>query len=371
MRNILSFLLVAILLQTVSAQSFQDTIPFRNDLGLIIISMKFNGVEKQFAFDTGAQKTLAYGWAKETLRPTRKTITITSSSGLKSKMRYYKSGKIELGSRKITGHRILNAPENEIFSCHKIDGILGVDIIDQLNWTIDYENKWLIMHPANYTPESVKNMHALNFKYTGSRPFVFLNRKGNSFKFLLDTGAGGDSNISIRNYKLTNLDEYEQLTYYTGNIDLNGIVTQMKTKMFQFPESTSKDVLLSPLIEYNNEKSTKIGNTLWKGKQLFLSLQKGQLYVSESKIEQSHAGYACSVMFRNKKMRISTIEVDSEPWKLGIRQGDEVRSINGKTFTDFCSMDQYRRQIGKSGQPFELEMMDGKKFTITEKESFK
>jgi hypothetical protein len=37
-----------------SAQKFQDTIPFRNDLGLIIIPISFNGVEKQFAFDTGA-----------------------------------------------------------------------------------------------------------------------------------------------------------------------------------------------------------------------------------------------------------------------------------------------------------------------------
>ena len=145
MKNLL--LLAFLTLQATYGQAFQDTIPFNNDLGLIVIPVTFNGEEKQFAFDTGAQVSLSYGWAKESLKSTRKTTTITSSSGLKTRMRYYKSGKIELGSRKITGHRILNTPENDFFSCHNIDGILGVDIIGQLNWRIDYQNKILIMDP--------------------------------------------------------------------------------------------------------------------------------------------------------------------------------------------------------------------------------
>ena len=124
---------------------YRDTIPFRNDLGLIIVPITFNGEEKEFVFDTGAQVTLAYSWASTELRKTRKTMTVTSSSGLKSKMRLYKSGTIQFASRKITGHRILNTPQNEIFICHQVDGILGVDIIKRFNWTIDYENKILII----------------------------------------------------------------------------------------------------------------------------------------------------------------------------------------------------------------------------------
>ena len=67
------FLLLFILLSTLLyGQRFQDTIPFRSDLGLIIIPISFNGVEKQFAFDTGAQATVAFGWAKESLKKTKK-----------------------------------------------------------------------------------------------------------------------------------------------------------------------------------------------------------------------------------------------------------------------------------------------------------
>ena len=360
-----------ILIQSVCAQSpkYQDTIPFRDDLGVIIIPITFNGVEKQFAFDTGAQVSLAYAWAKETLRKTNRTTTITSSGGLRSKMRFYKSGTVSLGSRKINRHQILNTPKNDIFSCYQVDGILGVDIIKLFNWTIDYQNKILVMYPSNHFPEKVKNMHELDFDYQRSRPYVFLNFKKNRLKFLLDTGAGGSSNISRRNYNLTSVDEYPQTSFYSGSFGVNGILTSSKPKIFQFPEISSKEVLISPIIYYNNQKSSKIGNQLWKGKELFLSLKNKQLYLSSSKINETYEGYSCYVMYRKGKMRVIRIQVGSPIWNEGVRQGDEVLKFNGKIFTDFCSLDQYHRKITKSGQSFTLQLSNGKTISISKRSS--
>lgn len=367
LRKSFLFLFVVLFWEVTYVQSFQDTIPFRNDLGLIIIPITFNGVEKQFAFDTGAQHTVAYGWAKETLKRTNKTITINSSSGLKSKMRFYKSGTIELGSRKITGHRILNAKKNDIFSCYRIDGILGVDIIKKLNWDIDYQKKTLIMYPSNYVPQHVKNMYVLDFDFRSNRPYVYLKGKNNRLRFLLDTGAGGSSNISQRNYTLSNINDYPQTSFYTGSFDINGTLTSSHPIVFQFPKASSDKVVLSPIIYYNNKKSSKIGNQLWKGKQLFLSLQKNQLYLSSATVNQEYSRYSCSVMFLKGKMRIISIEENSKLWSMGIRQGDEILLFNGKTFSDFCSLDQYHRAISKSGKPFELTLVGGKKVTISKK----
>lgn len=365
------FLITVLFYQTIYAQSFQDTIPFRNDLGLIIIPITFNGVEKQFAFDTGAEVTVAYGWAKETLKRTRKTMTINSSSGLKSKMRFYKSGTIELGSRKVTGHRILNARRNEIFSCYRIDGILGVDIIKKLNWNIDYEKKILIMYPSNYIPPKVQNMHALDFDFRSNRPYVYLKVKDNRLRFLLDTGAGGSSNISKRNYTLTNINDYKQTSFYTGSFDINGTLTASHPIVFQFPKASSDKVTLSPIIYYNNKKSTKIGNQLWKGKQLFLNLQKDQLYVSSATIDQTYSSYTCSIMYRKGKMRVTSIEENSHLWNMGVRQGDEILSYNGKKFTDFCTLDRYHRSILKSGKPFQIELANGEKVVISKMATLK
>lgn len=371
MKKQLLFLFCVLLFQFASAQEFQDTIPFRNDLGLIIIPVKFNGVTKQMAFDTGADRSIAYGWAKESLKATNKTLNIRSSSNLRSKMRFYKSGLIELASRKIRKHRILNAPENDVFSCHQVDGIIGTDIIKLLNWKIDYKNRRLIMFPADHFPEEVDTMFALDFDFRSNRPYVYLTRKRVKLRFLLDTGAGGYSNISKRSFKISNIDDFSGLDVYSGSFDVNGILTKSKSKMFPFPASVSKDVQLSPLIYYDNAKSSKIGNQLWKGKSLFMSLQSKKLWVSSSSIEQSYSGYSCSIVFKEGKMWVLRLIMGSELWNMGVRQGDEILQYNGKKFTDFCSLDQYQRKTVRSGKPFTITLKNGKIITISKKNIFK
>lgn len=374
MKKLLFILISILLLETVFSQNtpaYQDTIPFRNDLGLIIIPISFNGVVKQFAFDTGAQNSVAYSWAEKHLQKTSKAITVNSSSGLKSKMRFYKSGEITLGSRKINRHQILNAPKNTIFSCYRVDGILGVDIIKEFNWTIDYKNKILVMYPPNFLPEKVKSMHQLNFDFQKNRPSVFLKFKNNRLKFLLDTGAGGFSNISKRNYNLTNLDEYPQVSVYSGSFDVNGILTSSKPKIIKLPDASSKKATISPIIYYNNKKSTKLGNHLWTGKELFLSLKKDRLYLSSSKIDEAYEGYSCSVLYYKGKMRIMRIQEGSTIWNAGARQGDEVLLYNGKRFNDFCSLDQYQRKLAHSGESFEIKLTTGKIVTISKYSSLK
>ncbi|WP_299524636.1 aspartyl protease family protein [Winogradskyella sp.] len=364
------FLLVFLLFTQLGfGQKFQDTIPFRNDLGLIIIPVSFNGVEKEFAFDTGAEYSVAYDWARDELKRTNKSLSVVSSSGLRSKMRFYKSGPINIGSRKITGHRILNTAENTIFSCHNIDGILGIDIIKELNWQIDFKQKILVMYPKDYLPNEVDSMHELSFDFIKNHPYVYLKRKENRFKFLLDTGAGISSNISKKEYNLTNIDDFPQVEVYSGSFDVNGVFTATKPKVFQFPESTSKNVMVSPIIYYNDLKSSKIGNDLWKGLSLFLSLQKNKLYVSSSRIKEVYNHYPCYASYYDGAMRIISVVKGSEIWNLGVRQGDEILQYDGKQFSSFCTLDQYQRQLIKSKAPFTIQLKNGETVTISESET--
>lgn len=258
MKKRVFLILLFLLFEASYSQAFQDTIPFRNDLGLIILPLKFNGVVKQFAFDTGAEYSVAYGWAKKNLRKTNKSVTVRSSSNLRSKMSFYKSGKVQIVSRKITGHRVLDASENSIFSCHKVDGILGVDIIKNFNWTIDYKNKILIMYQSNYFPKKVENMEALEFSFNGRRPYGFMNLKKSRLQFLLDTGAGGYTNISKRNYNPTDLDKYPKVSFYSGSFGVNGILTKSNPVVFKIPKLTSKAVVFSPIINLKIKNPRKL-----------------------------------------------------------------------------------------------------------------
>ena len=359
---------ISITLHAQAPKAFQDTISFRNDLGIIIIPITFNGVEKQFAFDTGAQVTLAFSWAKDELKSTSKKINITSSNGSKTKLRYYKSGVINLGSREIKKHRILRTDDSDIFSCYNIDGVLGVDITQHFNWTIDFKKKILIMSPSDFYPEEVKEMHALDFDYKNTRPSVFMEMNGKKIQFLLDTGAR-DSDVKKSQYRFIHLDEYSKTKFYSGFYDFNGTLTKTESTTVLLPEIKSGEVTITPAVDYGKQ-TTKIGNSLWKDKRLFLSLKNDELYVSDTSIKDDSWSYDCAAVIKDGKMIVFLIKEGSEAWKLGVRQGDQIKAINGKVFTDFCSLNKYQGQLKKDKKNIEFEFANGKKLTIQRKQLF-
>lgn len=365
---LLVFCCISLILQAQKPTVYQDTIPFRNDLGIITIPIHFNGVEKQFAFDTGAQTTVGFSWVANDLKRTSKTVNVNSSNGSKTKMRYYKSGTIQLGSKKITRHRILKAQDSDIFSCYNIDGVLGVDITKHFNWTIDFEKKVLIMSPPDFYPDNVKEMHELDFDFSNNRPSVFMEMNGKKIKFLLDTGAR-DSDINKTAYTLLSIDQYPKAVFYSGFYDVNGTLTKTYNTAVQLPEIQSGSVTLSPAVDYGNQ-STKIGNSLWKDKRLFLSLSNDKLYVSDAIIKSDSWNYDCAAVVKDKKMYVVQIREGSEAWDLGIRQGDEIKSFNGNVFTDFCALNTYQKQVSKKGKKFEFVFVNGKRITIEKKRVF-
>ncbi|MFT5890593.1 MAG: hypothetical protein ACI9Y7_000686 [Dokdonia sp.] len=359
---------ISITLQAQQPTAYQDTIPFRNDLGIIIIPMTFNGVEKQFAFDTGAQVTVGFSWVADDLKRTSKTVNVNSSNGSRTKMRYYKSGNIQLGSKKITKHRILKAGDSDIFTCYNIDGILGVDITQQFNWTIDFEKKILIMSPSDFYPEAIKEMHALDFDFTKNRPSVFMEMNGKKIKFLLDTGAR-DSDVNKKAYTLSSIDQYPKATFYSGFYDVNGTLTKTYNTTIQLPEIQSGAVTITPEVDYGNQ-STKIGNSLWKGKRLFLSLKNDKLYVSDATIQSDSWSYDCAAVIKEGKMIVFRIKEGSDAWEQGIRQGDEIKTFNGNAFTDFCELNKYQVQLKEEKKDFELVFVNGKQLTVQKKQVF-
>lgn len=345
-----------------STQVVGDTISFRNDLGLIILSLSFNNVEKEFAFDTGATKSVAFSWVEQELERTSKRIKVRSSNDSRTKMRFYKSGKIVLGSKEIIDHKILKVDDSPIFSCHGIDGILGVDITQHFNWEIDYKNNYLVMYEKNYFPDYNDEMSELDFTFKNNRPFVQCDINGDNVNFLLDTGAS-DSDLDRRNYSIPNIDEIPNSSVFTGFYDVNGDLTQHEVETIQIPKMTSGSVTMLPVFDYANT-SSKLGNQLWEDKILFVSLSTQQLLVSQAKLKETSLEYSCGLVFYKSKLQIGKIHKNGAAWSQGVRQGDIVLKVNGMEFVDFCSFDTYQREYLKTGKDFTILLKNGTKITV-------
>ncbi|WP_160114665.1 aspartyl protease family protein [Aquimarina sp. AU474] len=348
-------------------KKFCDTIPFRNDLGLIIIPITYNGQEKNFIFDTGASYSIGFSWVKDELKATNKTKIMTSSSKSKFKLRYYKTDSVTLGSAKITKHRILGTKDSDIFSCYGVDGVLGMDIMANFNWHINFKDQYIVMLDSDYFPPNIDSeMHALDFVYENRRPWAFFDVLGERIQFLLDTGAT-NSDIYIR-YKniFKNLDASSMKEVHSGFFDFNGIFSKTKSRTMKIPEITSKSVKLTPIMDFS-KKNSKIGNSSWEDASLFISVKNDKLYCSTNHIVESLSSYGCSFTVNANKIIVSKIQVNSIAWEEGLRQGSEVLEINGKRFDNFCNIYTYQKEIAKQKNKLNVTLKDGKTITLNHK----
>ncbi|MDY8136104.1 aspartyl protease family protein [Aquimarina sp. 2201CG5-10] len=369
LKIIILFTLIFCSTYLTAQRRYNDTIPFRNDLGLIIIPIQFNGQEKQFAFDTGASQTLGYSWVKKELRSTGRTEKVTSSSKSVTKLRYYKSDSVNLGSVRITKHRILRAKDSDIFTCFKVDGILGMDIISHFNWTINYPEKYVVMHNSDYFPPNLKQLHPLELKYKNNRPYIYIQLKDKKIKFLMDTGAT-DSDISNKAYPFVIKESNNQYVEYGAFFDFNGKINKTKSSVFQLNNMKSDGVSINGIFDTGGNKSSKIGNSLWKGNTLFLSAKNNKLYSKKDTILEQRKRYGASFIYENNKMIVIKIIENSDIWKQGLRQGDEILSINGKTFTSFCDIFKYQYKLGAQDEKMTISLKNGESIAIDKQTLF-
>ncbi len=349
----------------IAQKKFNDTIPFKDDLGLIVIPIKFNGIEKNFIFDTGATHSIGFSWVPDELVKTKITQKITSSSKRQSKLRYYKSDSVNLASAKITKHKILATKDSDIFSCYDIDGVLGVDIIEAFNWIINYDQKYLVMLNKDYFPDDLSSMNKIDFQYRNKRPYAFLNFDSERLQFLFDTGATF-SDIYIKDYKRIKNINHLRKEKYNGFFDFNGNLTKSKSSVMRFSSVMTKDVSIDGIFDFS-KKSNKIGNSLWKNNTLFLSLKNNILYTNKKQIEESRTEYGCAFVYENDEITVVKIVIDSQAWNEGLRQGDIIKMINGKTFRDFCDLQSFQKETATKEEDVTITLNDNRTIVLKKK----
>ena len=118
-----------------------DSIPFTLDKKLLVFKASINGVAFDFAFDTGATIGLSNASVQSQtgLIVKKGSQTITDANLKKLKINNTVIKQMQIGS-----HQFENVKgaiyDMEFLTCHQLY-LLGMDVIGQLNWKIDFKKQ--------------------------------------------------------------------------------------------------------------------------------------------------------------------------------------------------------------------------------------
>ena len=360
------------------------SLPFVLNNDHIIIQLRLDDSGPlNFLFDSGAGGTLITKEVADSLgfksSVSRKNVGVSGTH----KVGVIKGVKLDVGDKKSSNITLLSTdtPLEEMDDGRMVHGIIGYPILSRYTVEIDYSKRLLNLYNRNL------------FTYTGSGETLPLNIVSNlpitraivimyndmAFEgdFLVDTGARSYIIISapsvVRYDMAENIGNYYAVRAKIGSSQKRTKIRYGKLKTVQFAgndfdhlpvalSSDSKGVLSLPDID------GIIGNRLLMRYNIIFDYQHGLIHLEAN--DQIEANYEINlsgfnINFKQGRPFIKNL-VDRSPGdKAGLRNGDEIISINGK-LVEVMLTDDIRRAFAKEGERLEIVIKRNRKFKYTE-----
>jgi len=331
-----------------------DTIPFIKTVGLMKVPVEINGKVYSFIFDTGAEISAIRADLVKSLGGTwLKSDTLYDAHNNKSIQDIYNVEKVKFGKHEYSDIQMLTFPNNPIFSCLEIDGIIGVNLIKKNSWIFDFDKDQIVIPNSNFSVIE-NNFTPMKFLIDGLRPKISLLIDNNKIDFLFDSGAtvSDVDSATYNRIKASALKTTKQI------IETSGALTVDKKsegeRLLSNTSFTSSNQIKYPA-HFNliSAGENKIGNQFWNTNQVFLNWEKQQLAVNLSN-NQLSKHFPLKFKIQGGNMIISSIASTKQIQDLEIDAGLQILSINGKVFTNNCDLKKYIDSF--TGDEFSLEL---------------
>jgi predicted aspartyl protease len=337
-----------------NAQSKEDavfTLPFHMDARLLVFKGKMNGHEIDFAFDTGAAQGLAGKHIQEKggLSKRMKSMVLTDANQAKKKVRRARTNLIEIGGFKISNVSSLLF-DMPYLVCHDYY-LLGSNVIEKLNWKIDFDKKLIHVSLKPFPIES--HFAKIPVKYRNTRPYVAFNFAGHFYdNILIDTGFSGILDLSDRDSNIQDfLASKKSMNLHNPSIGLNtGAISQniAPNHTILLDSLTIADVVF-PWVPINFESPTtnKIGLRFFShfSKETIINNSESAYYLNlKENPGRFKAPNFLSFNYQDKKVVIAGKSVGLTPEDELIEIGEEVLEVNGiptSSFEDQCQFIQW------------------------------
>jgi len=362
MRKYLILLIVLIINDCTFAQT-HDTIKFVNVMGLMKVPIQINGIEHYFIFDTGAECTVIREDEGDKLDKTNSTTdTLNDSFDKVTIQTKYFVKSFKIGCSNLNNQSLVAFPNSSFFNCLGIEGVLGVDIIKQFDWLIDFENQYLIKIDTSSSNKDISDYFALNFYENGFRPRIKLRIGDKIIDLLFDSGSNTNQldSGSFQTIKKDIKRSYNQISSASGATTFD---KQTKESCFLINTQPFNNDSNKYTAEFNSISvgENKIGNTYWGQNKIFLSWTKNKLLFKPINI-QNKKTFGITFKVKNDTVIVNSIVYTEQILNLGLHIGDKIKTINGRIFKDNCELLKY--QLHNKENNLTIELLNGKQITL-------
>ncbi len=362
MKRSLILAIVLLISSCIFAQT-RDTIHFERITGLIRIPVVVNGEVHYYMFDSGAeQSVIREDGAAKLEKAAGFGVRMKDSQDNVTWQPKYLIPSLKIGSSEISDLKVVSFPDSPLFHCMGIEGVIGVDIIRQFDWLIDFDKQYIVKMDVSDTLKALKDFVSLDFYTRRLRPMIKLKTGSKVIDYLFDCGANvnGIEKKSYKKVKGEIIKSYDEVSASSG---ASSFFNQSNETAFVIATQPDPSATTTYNAMFNtiSEGENKIGNEFWGRNQVFLSWTKSKLLFRPANPEKEKT---FGVFFRliDSALVVTSMTFTDPIIKTGLKAGDKVKSINGRTFKDSCELITY--QFLSKEETLVIEAEDGRKFTL-------
>lgn len=370
----------------------KESLSFNSSANLIIIPATVNGTKMNFILDTGSSKSVIFDLTGvDSLNIKKGRVLKYKGLGSEDYFEAYYSpiNLIQIGDNIVNKNAEILVMVNKDFSMSKrlgtaVNGIIGTDLFQNLIIEIDYENNRLTAYnPDSNLPRSIRKARYLNMQLKQMKPYISseIENDNGSIKtnLLLDTGSSDalllyDLDSTVFNYPKKSFRDYlgygltGELYGYRSKVDL------LAFDYFKIRRSTVSFISKDDIEEFSLsiDSNGSIGGEILRrfniilnysqGKVAFtpnnsfdegfyynmagiqLKLEGADLVVSKSdgrwsSAKDNYKEHDGQVTIQRTtltytmipKVIVAGVNLNSVAYKAGLREGDQIIKLNGKS----------------------------------------
>ena len=319
-------------------------IPFTLDKRLLVFKGQLNGIETNFAFDTGAAEGIASSNEENSKGIERTSSTQRISDG-NGKIGYLQTGitkELSIGVFKFQNVRA-SITNMQYLQCMNLY-LLGADIIRQLNWEIDFKKLTLKVSKNSFETTTSMQVIPVSYEFNTTRTKL----KINSIHFknvLIDFGYTGVMEIPAKKSNVKQyIDERKSKNLIETSIASNFAVAGMSK-----PTIVEKTLLDSINIngnefynipvEFKEITDFKIGLSFFSSTCdiVIINNNDKKFYLQLKKENEFTSTFPISVIMKDGKLKIITTSISDTSIANNFAIEEEIKAINGKSAIDFKS----------------------------------